>query len=90
MKDKSTFVIALAGLIFILPFKEQLAKINIDFGFTTTNILNLLFITFVLLLISIYFYALDYIRYGFKGLEDLILFKHFQFIFTINETVFCS
>jgi len=80
MKDKSTFVIALAGLIFILPFKEQLAKINIDFGFTTTNILNLLFITFVLLLISIYFYALDYIRYGFKGLEDLILFKHFQFI----------
>jgi len=40
MKDKSTFVIALAGLIFILPFKEQLAKINIDFGFTTTNILG--------------------------------------------------
>ena len=58
----------------------NLKNINIDFGFANYSILVLIYITFALLLISIYFYALDYVRYGFKKLDGLILFKYLQTI----------
>ena len=77
--DKSSFLIAIVGLMIALePIKDDLKDINIDFIFVNCSILVLIYVTFALLLFSIYFYALDYVRYGFKILDGLSLFKYLQ------------
>ena len=79
--DKSSFLIAIVGLMIALePIKDDLKDINIDFIFVNCSILVLIYVTFALLLFSIYFYALDYVRYGFKILDGLSLFKYLQTI----------
>jgi HEPN domain-containing protein len=79
--EKTSFLIALVGVIIALePIKDDLNKINIDFGFANYSIIVPLYITFALLLLSLYVYALDYVRYGFKKLDSLTWFKNLQFI----------
>ena len=79
--EKTFFVIALVGVIIALePFKDDLKNINIDFGFANYSILVPLYVTFALLILSLYIYALDYVRYGFKKLDGLTWFKYLQYI----------
>ena len=79
--EKTYFVIALVGVIIALePFKDDLENIKIDFGFVNCSILVPLYFTFALLILSLYIYALDYVRYGFKKLDGLTWFKYFQYI----------
>jgi hypothetical protein len=79
MNEKNTFLIGLLGVaIAIIPFSDKLKVIYVDLGFTSYSILTLFFITFILLLISLYCYALDNIRYGIQYLETLKFFKYLQ------------
>lgn len=87
--EKTYFVIALVGVIIALePFKDDLKNINIDFGFANYNILVPLYTTFALLILSLYIYALDYVRYGFKKLDGLTWFKYLQY--TANSLYFIA
>jgi HEPN domain-containing protein len=81
-EDKVTFVIAFTSVVLaVAPFKDALNKIIFDFGFISCSLLLLFYISFGFLVLSVYFYALDYTRYGFKFLDRLsLLFKGMQIL----------
>ena len=83
--EKISFIIAFVGVIIALePISDGLKSIGIDlsidvdFGFAEYNILLLFYITFGLLLLSLYVYALDYVRYGFTIFDHITMLKHLQ------------
>lgn len=94
--EKTSFIIAFVGVIIALdPIKDNLKNINIDFGFAEYNILLLFYITFSLLLLSLYVYALDYVRYGFKSFDRITSFKYllpianvFYFIAVLSPLIY--
>jgi hypothetical protein len=74
-KDKSAFVVALlAAVLAFSSFKDELSNITISLGFYQTSFLLIIIIFFVILTLSTYLYALDYIRYGTK-IQNSIIFK---------------
>ncbi len=79
MKDKIAFVVALIGVVIALaPFKEQLQLIQLNFGFATVSILRLMYLSLGILFLSAYFFALDFIKDGFKFLDGFPVFKYLQ------------
>ncbi len=79
MKDKISFIVVLVGIFLAAtPFRNDLAKVQMDFGFITLTLLNLVYISFSTLALSVYIYALDYVRYGFKRLDGWRIFKYLQ------------
>ncbi|GAH69266.1 unnamed protein product, partial [marine sediment metagenome] len=49
-----------------------------NYGFVEINVFTLGYISLALLFLSVYFYALEYIKYGFKIFDRFALFKYFQ------------
>lgn len=81
LKDKIAFVVAFLGIVITLnPFRETLNKISLNYGFAKINILILIYISLGLLFLCVYFYALEYVKYGFKILDKFRVFKYFQVI----------
>jgi len=81
MKDKIAFVIAFLGVIIaITPFTEILKNITIEYGNIRVNIITLVYIPLAILFLAVYFYALDYLKYGFKIFDGIALFRYFQII----------
>jgi len=79
LREKVSFLVAFVGIVIsLIPSDENFGEVVIDFGFIDTNPLTLLYITLGLLFISSYFYALDYIKYGFKRLESWAIFRYLQ------------
>lgn len=79
MKDKISFVMAfLAAIIALAPFKDVLQTTVISFGTHNSSVLTLCYISFGMLFISAYLYAIDYVRYGFKFLDGLKIFRYIQ------------
>lgn len=79
MKDKISFVIAfLAAIIALAPFKDVLQATVITFGTHDVSVLTLCYISLGMLFVSAYLYAIDYVRYGFKFLDGLKLFRYVQ------------
>lgn len=90
ISDKTEFVLAFAALIIGLGvFSSDLKQININFGFKSFSLWDIGSVILLLLLLSIYLYALDYVRYGIPRIENWKLFKtlqriaHFLYLFAI-------
>ncbi len=90
ISDKTEFILAFAILIISLGvFSSELQQINIDFRFKTFSLWDLGLGILLLLLLSIYLYALDYVRYGIPLIENWKVFKslqriaHFLYLFAI-------
>jgi len=94
LSDKTAFILAFAALVIGLSsFGTELQKISIDLGFTVPSLMNLGVIFLLLLLVSIYLYALDSIRYGLSSLDNHRAFKfiqqiaHFFYMFAIISPI---
>jgi len=76
-KDKPIFVATLlASFLAFIALKDNLSLISISLGFCQTTFLQLFVVFIVLLAVSAYLYALDYIRYGYgPRMQDSIIFK---------------
>lgn len=90
ISDKTEFVLAFAALIIGLGiFSSELKQININFGFKSFSLWDIGLTILLLLLLSIYLYALDYVRYGIPRIENWKVFKtlqriaHFLYLFAI-------
>lgn len=77
IKDKPTFVVGLlAAVLAFTSFKNELSNIKIDLGFCYLNLLQVAIIFFIILSLSAYFYALDYMRYGYgEKIKNISIFK---------------
>jgi len=77
IKDKAVFVLGfLAVFIALSPFKQELSKININIGASEKlNLLGAVIIFTVLLIVSVYLYALDYTKYNFPKHQNSIIFR---------------
>ncbi len=81
ISDKTEFILAFAALIIGLGvFSDNLKQININLGFGNFSFWNIGLVIFSLLFLSIYLYALDYVRYGIPRIENWKLFKTLQYI----------
>lgn len=97
MKDYMSNTIALFGIaISAAVFKEELEIIQVDFGVFSCTLLQLVFVTLMLLGLSVYFFLLDYIKYGFTKIIGSPIFKYLQIIghlfFTLavlSPIIFC-
>lgn len=79
MKDKTAFVVGLLGVVVALaPFKETLAQSELNFGFTYVSVLTLIYISLGILFLSTYVFALEYVKDGFKLLDNLPVFRYLQ------------
>jgi hypothetical protein len=81
MKDKSAFVVGLLGVVVALaPFKDSLARSQLNFGFAYVSVLTLIYISLGVLFLSTYVFALEYVKDGFKSLDNLPVFRYLQLI----------
>lgn len=81
LKDKAVFVVGLmAAFLAFSSYKEELSSIYIQIGQSAPS-LSSLFLTFVIFLaLSVYFYALDYLRYSFPRFQNSLTFKLTNFL----------
>jgi hypothetical protein len=76
MKDKISFSIALMGIAISTAFlKDDLTILFINYQYFEVSLLHLIYLTIGLLALSIYFYSLDYIKYGFISIASFTIFK---------------
>lgn len=81
MKDKIAFVVAFLGVfIAITPFKGTLINIKLDYIFFRTDLYEILYIPLIFLFITVYVYAIDHTKYGFKVFDSWSIFKYFEVI----------
>lgn len=78
IKDKAVFVLGLLGVFLAFsPFKEDLSQINL-FIINKKYSLSSLMIAFLLpLTLSVYLYALDYLKYSLGRHQNFFIFKIF-------------
>lgn len=65
----------LGSFLTLSTFKEELSVIKIYFSDNTISLLSILLIFGSVLILSAYFYALDYVRYNFGKYQNLFLFR---------------
>lgn len=81
MKDYTSNTIALFGIaISAAVFKEDLELVQVDFGILKCSILQLVFVTLGLLGLSVYFFLLDYVKYGFTKIMGSPIFRYIQIV----------
>ncbi len=79
MKEKTAFVVGLLGVVVAMaPFKDALAQSQLNFGFAHVSVLALMYISLGILFLSTYVFALEYVRDGFKLLDNLPVFRYLQ------------
>lgn len=75
-KDKAIFVVALLGAFLAFsPFKDDLSNIYILIGNIKYTLLGIMITFIALLALSVYLYALDYIRYNFGKYQNAFVFR---------------
>jgi len=76
IKDKAFFVVALlAAFLAFSSFKDSLSSIYLSIANHNYNLLHIVIFFVGLLTISVYFYALDYIKYSFGKYQNFLLFR---------------
>ncbi len=79
MKDKIAFAVGLLGVMVALaPFKDTLEQSQLNFGFAYVSVLTLIYLSLGLLFLSTYVFALDYVKDGFRFLDNLPVFRYLQ------------
>jgi len=75
MKDKFSFAVGfLAIVVALTSFKDFFDKHYLDFGFITISISNLIIISCLIMFMSIYVYALSYLKDGLKFADGWSIF----------------
>jgi len=75
-KEKSLFVVALFGAFLAFSsFKTDLSMIYITINNSQFSLLSLMVIFVVLLAISVYLFALDFVKYSFGKYQNFFGFK---------------
>ena len=76
IKDKAVFGVGfLAALLAFSSLKEELLKIHITISGHQYSLFNIMIFFIILLSVSIYLYALDYLRYNFGKYQNHIIFR---------------
>lgn len=80
-KDKAIFVVGLMAAFFAFSaYKEELSQIRLQIGQVTPT-LSSLFLAFIIILsLSAYFYALDYLKYSYPRFQNSFVFKITTFL----------
>lgn len=80
-KDKAIFVVGLMAAFFAFTsYKQELSQIRLQIGEETPT-LSSLFLAFIIILsLSAYFYALDYLKYSHPRFQNFFIFKITTFI----------
>lgn len=74
--EKGVFVVALLGSFLALSaFKDELKAIRLIFGSGTVSLLGILIVFGLMLMLSAYLYALDYVRYSFGKYQNFFIFR---------------
>lgn len=82
IKEKGIFVVGLmAAFLAFSAYKEELSSIRIQMGAHMAPTLSSLFLVFVIFLaLSVYFYALDYLKYSYPRFQNSFIFKVTAFL----------
>lgn len=76
IKDKAVFVVGLlAAFLAFSAFKDELSKVYILILGRDYSLLTIMILFIVLLALSVYLYALDYLKYSLGKYQNFIIFK---------------
>lgn len=79
--EKIAFAVALfAALIAAKVYLTSFQTLELNLGIFATNLLTVFHWMLITLFISVYFYALDYAKYGFEFLQTSVFFKYSSYI----------
>ncbi len=76
VKDKAVFIVGfLAIFLTVASFKEELSRIYLAIGEHSYSVFHIFIFFISLLIISVYLFALDYLRYSFGRYQNFFIFR---------------